>query len=309
MHKFQNLNDCFNTPFGALLKSKTSFTPEVRNVVSLKIGEYLVNNLIKPTPKQYADMLKQLIEIFPHESHVQDLYYKKNQSNKPSGTLYIKYAKVARNNRSVLRILNNEKEVSDNFENDNNCEEINYPNANLSGSLNWLQLNTYITPENFDDFKEHWKYTSSERIPKLINLEKWPQFKLNTGHELVNIDFKNYYRNDKDLNHDDLILFIRILLPKMESFIKSPVYRVKCQDIFKIKNKGKNYLVFNIVYSSPCTWLFIQFHAIPSFQFHFSVFRKHFGTTVICILLRKFIMLFSMLVAFHNSISKYWSNN
>lgn len=236
------MRDCFNTALGNVLKNKSYFTGNDRVVISTKIGEYLVNNLIKATPAVFENVVEQLIDIFPHETDSQYLYYSKNEKNKPSGLLYVKYAKVYRNNKCILDSTLFEKNINTESDDiDDHNEDVDVDSENVEGALRWLERNRNPTRNQFHELKEHWTLTSFKRNPKfLVDVEQWPHYKLPIGYDLISIDFRYYNQFAAELNRNTTLDFINKLLPNMKSTINSAVYKKKCEDLLEIDNEGEN---------------------------------------------------------------------
>lgn len=228
------MNECFNCPLGNLLKSKPHFTKEERTVVATKIGEYLVNNLIKPKPDMFVEMVNQLIVIFPHESGFEEEYYKKDKNNKPSGLLFVKYAKAARNNKALIQNVANIIEIDDDETLD---VHVHSENEEISESIEWLERNRNPTRDLSFDLRNHWLKTSQRRFPKSNEIEKWPHYKLTIGYELINIDFKYHFKEATNFGHDDALKFMG-LLPKIKANIKSSQYKARCDSCPNIENEG-----------------------------------------------------------------------
>lgn len=236
------MNECFNTPFGNLFKKKNNFSGEDRIILSMKICEYLVNHLIKPTPNIFEDLARQIVSIFPHEMGSESIYYKKDEKNKPSGILYIKYAKVCRNSKSILKLKASiEKNISESEDEENNDEELE-TFANSEESLCWLERNRNPTRNLFPELLNHWALTSWKRNPKKnVEIEKWPQYKMTIGNELISIDFKYHNKLSTNLERNNALTFFDKNLPTMKHLIHSSKFKQNCEDLNQIEDEGMKY--------------------------------------------------------------------
>lgn len=229
--------DCFNSPFGEILKSKNNFDSEDRIIISTKIGEYLVNKLIKPNPSLYKDLVLQVIELFPHEKGYESFYYTKTENNKPKGSLYVKYEKSYRNYKKILLLQKTENHCSDHEANEE--DSVIVLDGSISESMDWLDRNRNPTRDFYMELRHHWQITSAIRKPNENYIDQWPQYKLNIGPDLMDIDFKYHNSQSTILKHSDVDSLLQVLLPKIKTIIKSIVYRKNLDGLTQIEIEGK----------------------------------------------------------------------
>ncbi|XP_067637305.1 uncharacterized protein [Eurosta solidaginis] len=204
------------------------------DLISIVIDEVIANDIILKA-KDFANLLEQIINLFPNENGAREYYYIPRKGKKcPSGKLYGKYVNQrSKKRKSMCFEQNTPSPASDNTGAPTENDEVPEIDVTICRALK-TSLSRSIA--DWNEVKDKWQKTFNLRqndLKELTNidfLQTWPKYTDSRAPELIYLDFKIMYPGKENCLYSKWDIFTE----KIQRFYEVNLHNDFCKQLFSL---------------------------------------------------------------------------